>query len=71
MLNDICRNPMQAAVLAACITAGYVHAKSILNQEGKLPLYAYTKPAILVSILVYFIVDNGLGKPESISLEPY
>jgi len=32
---------------------------------------AYTKPAALVAILVFFIVSNGLGKKESISSEPF
>ena len=32
---------------------------------------AYVKPAILVAILVYFIVANGVAQRETISSEPF
>ena len=31
----------------------------------------YTKPAVLVAILVYVIVVNGLGQKEVISNDPF
>jgi hypothetical protein len=69
--EDYLRDPMSAAIVAGLITAGYIHFKAKINNEGKLPLSAYTKPAALVGILVFFIVTNGLGKRESISTEPF
>jgi len=70
-LSEYLRDPMSAAVIAAIITAGYIHVKAQLNNEGKLELNKYTKPAALNAILVYFIVANGLGQREAISSEPF
>jgi len=36
-----------------------------------LPNSEYAKPAVLVAILVYFIVAQGSGHRESVSLEPF
>jgi hypothetical protein len=69
--EDYLRDPAWAGIIAGFITAGYVHFKAKLNNEGKLAMSAYTKPAALVAILVFFIVSNGLGKKESISSEPF
>ena len=69
--EDYLRDPAWAAIIDGFITAGYVHFKAKLNNEGKLVLSAYTKPAALVAILVFFIVSNGLGKKETISSEPF
>lgn len=68
---DYFRDPMSAALIAAAITAGYIHIKAQLNNEGKLELNKYTKPAALNAILVYFIVYNGIGQREVISKEPF
>jgi len=62
---------MWAALISGIITAIYIHAKAQLNNEGKLQLSAYSKPAALNAILVYFIVSNGIGQRESISTEPF
>ena len=35
-LSDYLREPMSAALIAGCITAGYIHVKAQLNNEGKL-----------------------------------
>ena len=70
-LSEYLRDPMSAAVIAAAITAGYIHIKAQLNNEGKLELNKYTKPAALNAILVYFSVANGLGQREAISSEPF
>lgn len=70
-LSDYLRDPVSAALVAAGITAAYIHIKAQLNNEGKLELNKYTKPAILNAILVYFIVANGLGQREAISNEPF
>jgi|TARA_R110000822_G_scaffold79420_3_gene189906 hypothetical protein len=70
-LSDYLRDPMTAALIAGVITAGYIHAKAQLNNEGKLELNKYTKPAVLNAILVFFIVSNGLGQKEVISNDPF
>ena len=70
-LSEYLRDPVSAALIAGAITAGYIHVKAQLNNEGKLELNKYTKPAVLNAILVYFIVANGLGQTETISSEPF
>ena len=70
-LSEYLRDPLMAAVIAGGITAGYIHLKAQLNNEGKLELNKYTKPAVLNAILVYFIVSNGLGQKEAISTDPF
>ena len=70
-LSEYLRDPISAALIAAIITAGYIHLKAHLNNEGKLELNKYTKPAVLNAILVFFIVSAGIGQRESISKEPF
>ena len=70
-LYDPLRDPVSAALIAAGITAAYIHLKAYLNNEGKLELNKYTKPAVLNAILVFFIISGGLGKKEAISTEPF
>ena len=69
--EDSLRDPAWAGIIAGMITAGYIHFKAKINNEGKLPVSAYAKPATLTAILVFFIVTNGLGKKETISTEPF
>ena len=70
-ITDYLRDPVSAGLVAGGISAGYIHLKAHLNNEGKLELNKYVKPALLVAILVFFIVSNGLGKKESISNDPF
>jgi hypothetical protein len=70
-LSDYLRDPMSAALIAGGITAAYIHLKAQLNNEGKLELNKYAKPAVLNAILVFFIVSQGMGKKEAISNEPF
>jgi hypothetical protein len=70
-LSDYLRDPVSAALIAGGITAAYIHAKAQLNNEGKLELNKYTKPAVLNAILVFFIVSQGLGQKEAISMDPF
>ena len=37
-LSDYLRDPMTAALIGGVITAGYIHVKAQLNNEGKLEL---------------------------------
>ena len=64
------RDPMSAASIAAAATMAYIYLKAHMNKE-KLPNSAYFKPAFLVAVLVYIIVQQGVGGRESISTEPY
>jgi hypothetical protein len=70
-LSDYLRDPVWAALIGGLITVIYIHAKAQLNNEGKLQMAQYTKPAALNAILIYFIVSNGIGQRESISTEPF
>ena len=70
-LSDYLRDPMTAGLIAGGITDAYIHLKATLNNEGKLELNKYTKPAVLNAILVFFIVSQGLGKKEAISSDPF
>ena len=70
-LSDYLRDPINAALIAAALTAGYIHVKAQLNNEGKLELNKYAKPAALNAILVFFIVSNGIGQREAISNDPF
>ena len=70
-LSDHLRDPVSAALIAAGLTAGYIHLKAYINNEGKLELNKYTKPAVLNAILVFFIVSGGIGQRETISTEPF
>ena len=42
-LSEHFRDPLSAALIAGLITAGYIHLKAHLNNEGKLELNKYTK----------------------------
>jgi hypothetical protein len=70
-IGEYIREPFGAAIFAALATAGYIYAKARMNKEGKLKMSQYTKPAILVALLVYFIVSNGSGAREKLSTEPF
>ena len=70
-LSEYLRDPVYAGLIAGGVTAAYIHLKAYLNNEGKLELNQYTKPSVLVAILVYAIVLNGIGQKEVISNEPF
>jgi hypothetical protein len=70
-LSNYLRDPVSADLIGDGLTAGYIHLKAYLNNEGKLELNKYTKPATLNAILVFFIVSGGIGKRELISSEPF
>jgi hypothetical protein len=70
-ISEYLRDPVSAALIAGSVTAAYIHLRAYLNNEGQLELNQYTKPAVLISILVYFIVSGGIGRKETISSEPF
>lgn len=68
------KNPLSAAIFAAVVTMMAVyfkHTSSPENKDKQLPNSAYTKPALFVGVLVYFIVYTGNGQYETISKEPF
>ena len=70
-ISEYIKEPVGAAIFAALATAGYIHLKTKLNNESQPPLSAYTKPSLLIAMLVYFIVTNGSAAREKISVEPF
>ena len=70
-MDQYCREPMSAAVIAAGIVAAYILFKSKINNEGKLKNSEYFKPAFLVGVLVYFIVSQGQGDSGPVLKEPF
>jgi len=70
-IGEQMRDPLGAAMVAACITAGYIHLKVKLNNEDAPPTSAYVKPALLNAFLVYFIVSSGIAAKERISTDPF
>ena len=67
------KNPLSAALFASIVTiiAIYFKHSSSPDKEKKLPNSTYTKPALFVGVLVYFIVYTGNGQYETISKEPF
>lgn len=70
-MEQYLKEPLWAAVFAAVVTAVYIHFKSKLNNEPVPSNSECIKPAALVGMLVYFIVNTGLSAKETISLEPF
>lgn len=70
-MDQYCREPMSAAVIAAAATMAYVFAKARMNNEGKLKNSDFFKPAFMVGLLVYFIVSQGRASHEPMSREPF
>jgi len=46
-LSDYLRDPVYAALIAGGITAGYIHLKANLNNEGKLELNKLHKASVI------------------------
>jgi hypothetical protein len=65
------RNPVMAAGIAAVVTVLYVYLKSKMNGQPISQNSEYAKPAFLVGLLVYFIVQQGNAHRESIAAEPF
>jgi len=70
-MDQYLRQPISAAAIAAAVTVIYLMGKNKLNGKANAPNSEYAKPAVLVAILVYFIVAQGSGHRESVSLEPF
>ena len=70
-MDQYCREPMSAAVIAAATVTAYVYLKSKMNNEEKLKNSDYFKPAFLVALLVYFIVSQGQGDSGPVLKAPF
>jgi len=73
-MDKFMRNPLNAALFAAAVTAAAIYFTLPQNNEKeKKPVKnsTYTKPALFVGVLVYFIVYYGNAKFETISKEPF
>ena len=70
-MDEYLREPVYAAMFAALATAGYIHMKARMNNEPAPVNSVVVKPAVLVAMLVYFVVQSGVAAKETISLEPF
>lgn len=70
-MDEYLKEPMYAALFAGMATAGYIHIKARMNNEPPPVNSVVVKPAVLVAMLVYFIVQSGVAARETISLEPF
>jgi hypothetical protein len=70
-MDQYLRQPLSAAMIAGGLTAVYLMAKNKMNGKVAVSNSEYAKPAFLVALLVYFIVAQGSGHRESVSLEPF
>lgn len=68
-MEKFMKNPLSAALFAAIVTMIAVYFTN--KEKEKIPNSAYTKPALFVGVLVYFIVYTGNGQYETISKEPF
>jgi hypothetical protein len=68
-MNKYLRQPFSASVAAALATYLYLLLTNRLNGDEAKPNSYYMKPAFLVGVLVYFIVN--LGQMESEPLRDY
>jgi hypothetical protein len=71
MFDDYLRDPAWAALFAAAVTIAYIHAKAHINNEQPPKTSVFMKPAALVGILVFYIVQNGVAGKEPILTEPF
>ena len=70
-MDQILREPLNAAIAAACITVGYVYIKNKMNGGEPIKNSEYFKPAFLVAILVYFLMNKTHGTHEARMTEPF
>lgn len=71
MLSDYLRDPAWASLFSAAVVIAYIYAKAHMNNEGQPKTSTFAKPASLVALLVYFIVNSITSTRESIMTEPF
>jgi len=70
-MDQLLREPVNAAIAGAAITVAYIYIKNKMNGEEKTKNSEYFKPAFLVAILVYFLTSKAHGTHESRLTEPF
>lgn len=70
-MDVYCRDPVSAAALAGAAVLGYIYCTAKMNNNTKLKNSAYFKPAFLVAILVFLIVQQGQGDTGAVLTTPY
>jgi hypothetical protein len=70
-MDEYLKEPVYAALFAGVATVGYIHMKAKMNNEPPPVNSVLVKPAVLVGLLVYFIVQSGVAARETISIEPF
>jgi|OM-RGC.v1.034864162 hypothetical protein len=71
MLSDYLRDPAWAALISGFIVILYIYAKAHINNEGQPKTSQFAKPASLVALLVFWVVQNGTATRESIMTDPF
>ena len=67
-MDEYLRDPASAALIAAGLTALYIHGKARLNDEGTLSTSAYAKPAALVLSSLNVIKELGCASLSPVEL---
>lgn len=65
------QDPSQAAMIAAAIVILYIYITNKMNGDKKIKNSEYFKPAFLIGLLVFFIVQQGQGTNGSKTLDPF
>jgi hypothetical protein len=68
-MDKFMSNPLNASLFAAAVTAAAVYFTTEKKETAKKS--TYTKPALFVGLLVYFIIYAGSARYETISKEPF
>ena len=71
MWNEYLRDPAWAALFAAACTIAYIHFKNHINNSPTPKPSEYMKPAALVAMLVFFVVNQGVATKDAILTDPF
>jgi hypothetical protein len=70
-MDKFMRTPLYASLFAAAATAGAIYFTLPKTQKEPVKNSTFTKPALFVGLLVFFIVYYGNARFETISKEPF
>jgi len=71
MWSEYLKDPAWAALFAAAVTIAYIHFKAHINNSPPPRTSEFMKPASLVSLLVFFIISNGVSTKDAILTDPF
>jgi len=71
MWEEHLRDPAYAGLFAAGVTVAYILGKAHINNEPKPKTSQFAKPAVLIAMLVYWIVSQGVASKGAILMEPF